>query len=99
MVASTEDTVYPSVTDTEGFVQDVQHIAAYFYVENGLLAFTQMERLYWSFTNLMELFDRVFLRLNVANKAIMACHPCRNLGGHYAEVCSLRMTGDGNTYW
>ena len=47
----------------------------------------------------MELFDRVFLRLNVANKAIMACHPCRNLGGHYAEVCSLRMTGDGNTYW
>ena len=46
----------------------------------------------------MDLFDRVSLRTNVAKKVIMACQPCRALGGHSLEVYGLRMTDDGHNY-
>ena len=48
---------------------------------------------------LMEQFNRMGLRKNVAKMVRMACHPCRTLGGHLEEAYGLRVMGEGNTYW
>ena len=45
LVASTEEAVDPGVEDTNMTGQYFQRLASYFYVDNGLLASTHMERL------------------------------------------------------
>ena len=50
VAALTEESVDPGAVDTEGFRRDVQHIAAYLYAENGLLALTRVACLQRAFT-------------------------------------------------
>ena len=83
---------------TEGFVQDIQRLAKYFYADDGFLASTRATRLQRVFNVLTELFDRVGLRTNVGKTVSMACQPCCAIGGHSSEAYGLRMTGWGLTH-
>ena len=71
-----EEAVDPGATDTEAFGQDVQHLSAYFYSDDGLLASTQVAGLHHVFTTLMGVFNQVGLHTNVVNTVIMDCNPC-----------------------
>ena len=75
MVAVTEEAVDPGLSGTEGFERDVQRLADYFYVDNGLLALMQETRLQRVFDTLPELFYQVGLHTNVAKMVNMACQP------------------------
>ena len=88
----------PGADDTEGFGQNVQRLAAYFYAGNGLLTSTQAARLQQDFDTLMKFFDHVGLCTNVSNTVIMDCWPCRALRGHFLEAYVLWMMGEGHAY-
>ena len=49
MVASTEEAVDPDAARTEGFRQDIQRLASYFYANDDLLTSTQAEQLQQAF--------------------------------------------------
>ena len=73
MVASTDEAVDPDEARTEGFGQDIQRLASYFYADDDLLTSTQVEQLQQAFNTLTELFNQVGLRTNIANTANMDC--------------------------
>ena len=52
-------------TNPEGFFQDVKHLAAYLYVDDGFLGPTRLSRLQRLFYVLMEIVDRVGMCTNV----------------------------------
>ena len=52
VVELTEESVDPGAADTEVFSRDVQHIAANFYADDGILAFTWVACLQRAFTTL-----------------------------------------------
>ena len=80
VVTFTGEAVEPGADDTEGFGQNVQRLAAYFYAGNGILTSTQAARLQQDFDTLMKFFDHVGLCTNVSNTVIMDCWPCRAIG-------------------
>ena len=55
-------------------------------------------RLQQYFEILMEQFNRMGLRKNVAKMVRIDCNTCRTLGGHLEEAYGLRVMGEGNTY-
>ena len=57
----------------EGFGWDVQHMAAYLYVDDGLLASKWVAKIYRVYNVLTEIFDRFGLRTNVSKTVSMAC--------------------------
>ena len=71
----------------------MQHLAAYFYTDGGLIASTRETHLQRDFDTLADLFDRVGLQNNVTKMVSMACQPCCTLGGRLVEAYGLRMTG------
>ena len=83
---------------TEGFGPHMQWLAEYFYVDDGLLTSTRETLLQQVFGTLTNLFDHVRLHTNVSKIVIMACHPCRALGGHFEEAYGIRMKGERKTY-
>ena len=66
LVALTEDSVDPGTEETESCSHYIQCLVAYFYTDVGLLALTWVERLQQDFTTLIDLFDCMGLRTNVA---------------------------------
>ena len=82
---------------TEGFRQEVQKLAAYFYADNEFLTLTCTSRLHQHFYTLKQLFDLVGLHTNVVKMVRMACQPCLALRGHSVEAYGLHMTGEGHT--
>ena len=62
--------------ETEGFLQKIQWMTAYFYAGDGLLASTWEKQLQRSFNVLMELFYRVGMHTNVGKMVSMVCQPC-----------------------
>ena len=95
VVAETERTVEPG---TEGFGQEIQRMAAYFYADNILFVSTRATRLHRAFDVLREMFDWVGLLTRVVKTVIMVYQPCCTIGGNSAEAYGLRMTGWVLTY-
>ena len=58
----------PGKDGIEGFRRDVQRLAAYFCVEDGIIVLTWAAHLQREFDTLTELFDRLGLHINVAKK-------------------------------
>ena len=77
---------------TEGFGQDLQRLAEYFYSYDRLLVSMRETRLQREFDTLTELFKRLGLRTNLDKIVSMACQPYHTLGGQSAEVYGLWMT-------
>ena len=71
---------------TEGFRQDIQRMAEYFYADNGLLVSTRATQLQQAFEVLTEMFDWVGLLTNFFKTVIMVCQLCCKIGGHSAEA-------------
>ena len=65
-MAVSEEEVSLGAANTEGFGKDVQRLVAYLYANGGIIVLAQATRLQRDFDTLMELFDRVGLRTNVA---------------------------------
>ena len=61
VVESTGGAVDPGADGMEGFGQDVQRLAEYFYVDDGILVLTWTTRLQREFETLTEFFERVGL--------------------------------------
>ena len=93
-----EDMVNPGAASTEGFGRDVKRLESYSYAKYGLITSMRATGLQRVFDTLMELFDRVGLRTNVAKTVSMACQIFRVLGVHSSEAYRLWMTGEGQTY-
>ena len=92
VAAATEKAVTSGAEYTERFGRNVQHLLAYFYTDNGILAMNRANHLQQEFDNLMELFDRVGLHTNVDKIVSMYCQPCCAL----EPLCrGLRPTDDG----
>ena len=51
--------------------------AEFFYADNGMMAFTNLEWLHTAFDTLIGIFDRVGLKKNFQKTMGMVCHPCR----------------------
>ena len=68
MVTSTEGKVEPG---TEGFRQDIQRMAAYFYAYNGIRVSTRVTQLQQAFEVLTEMFDWVGLFTNLFKTVII----------------------------
>ena len=82
--------------ETEGFGQDIQWMVAYLYAYNRILVLTWATWLQRLFNILMGLFEWVGLRTKMRKTVIMACQPCRTIGGHSMEAYGLRMMGGGS---
>ena len=61
---------------TEGFGQDIQQMAEYFYSNNGLLTPTWATRIQKAFYVLMGMFERVELYTSAGKTVSMAYQPC-----------------------
>ena len=57
-----------------------QHQAALFYADDGMLASSDPQWLQWAFTQLVGLFDRVWLKTNCNKTVSMTCRPCSTPG-------------------
>ena len=98
VVTLMDETVDPGATGTEAFGQDVQHLAAYFYADDGILASTQVAGLQRVLPTLMGVFNQVRLRTNVAKTVSMDCKPCCALVGHSVYAYGLKMMVEGHIY-
>ena len=67
--------VAPIKDGMEGLVLLIQDLAAYFYVDKGIVASTQIGRIQRDFDVLASLFDQVGLRTNTQETVSMACQP------------------------
>ena len=83
---------------TEVFERYIQHLAAYFYSNDSILASMRSEILQREFKALAELFKRVELFTNMGNTVSMACQHFCAIGGHYTEAYGLRIMGEGMTH-
>ena len=79
-MASTEEAVEPGAEEMEGFGRDVQHLLAYFYVDDRIITSTQLARLQQAFTTLTYILELLSLCTNVSKMMSMACHPCHTIG-------------------
>ena len=70
MLTATEGTVEPG---TEGFIQEIQRMVAYFYADNGLLVSTRGTQLQQAFDVLTEMFDWVGRSPALQ---LLPIHPC-----------------------
>ena len=77
----------------EVFGRAVQHLAAYFYPDDGPLTSTQALIIQQEFDVLTELLDRVVLRKIFRNTVGIVWHDCRDTGGHSAEAYGRLMAG------
>ena len=65
--------VTPTEVSTGGLGLKIINLEAYFYAGDGLVAFTQPERLQRAFDALTGLFYRVSLQTKTANTVSMVC--------------------------
>ena len=79
----------------EGFRRSVNNLATLFYVDNGILASPQLDRIQEALDFLMILFDQVCMRINVNNMVGMVCQPCCNTVRKYEVAYTRRMKGEG----
>ena len=77
--------VIPTEAGTGGLGLNIIHLEAYFYADDGLVASTQPERLQRAFDVLTGLFNRVVLKKNTENTAVMVCQPCHAPGGYWSN--------------
>ena len=77
----------------EGFGQETQKVAAYFYSGNGILASDWSHWIHWVFGVLTEMFEWVGLHTNMDNMVSMLYQPCHAMGGHYTEAYGVSMNG------
>ena len=73
-------------------------LAEYFYADDGLVVWTQLERLQKEFDFLASLFGRVSLRENIRKMVSMACQPCHAPVRVSLEVYERWTTGTGPTF-
>ena len=92
VLAVAEEGVPPRAASMEVFKRDVQIFLAYLYADDSVVAPMQVIRLQRYFDTLIDSFDHVGLCTNMDKTVIMACHPCRALGGHSMGAYRLRMT-------
>ena len=67
--------VAPTKDGTEGLGLLIQDLVVYFYVNNGIIALTQLESLQRAFDVLASPFERVRLCTNARKMIIIAFHP------------------------
>ena len=82
----------------EGLGVSIQDRAAYFYINNGLIALTQEERLKRAFDVLTDLFNRVVLWTNMWKTVIMACQPFQMPGRMSVLEYARHVMGRGPYY-
>ena len=82
----------------DGWVREVQHISAFFYANDRLVALTDPVWLQGAFDTLTGLFKRVGLRKNISNMVGMHCRNFRAAGTQSEAAHGQRMTGEGLTY-
>ena len=68
---------------------------AIFYVDDGMVATTDLGWLHTVFDTLTGLFGRMGLKKNVRKTVGMVCHPCQADGVQVNEAYTRRMTGAG----
>ena len=76
----------------------MQHLEAYLYTDDGIIASTQVTRPQQDFDTLNEIFDHVGLLTNLDKTVSMECHPCSTLGDHLADSYGLQMAGEGLSF-
>ena len=87
--------VPPSEAVTGGLGLTIIDLAEYFYAHDGLMAFTQTDRIHRAFDVLAGLFDRVDLLTNTAKTVGMVCQTCHVTGGMLEEAYKRRNSGMG----
>ena len=89
------------ITDTEERAElgkEGRQQADLFYVGNGMVASYDPRWLQGAFKNLVGLFDRVGLLINVGKTVGMVCQPCQAAGSLSEAAYGRRVTGEGPTY-
>ena len=66
-----------------------------FYMDDGMMAFSDLVLLQEAFSTLVGLFDWVALRKNVGKMVGMVCHPCQAAVTHLEAAYKQRMLGVG----
>ena len=84
--------VTPNEAGTGGLGLTIIDLAAYFYVNDGLVALNQPERLQRAFDLLFGFFGQPSLRTHTTKMIDVVCQPCHAPGGGF--VGSLCATGD-----
>ena len=79
--------------------REVLHRATFFYVNEVMVASTDLVWLKGGFDTLTELFGRLGIGENVGKTVGMLCRPCRAVGTHPEADCKRQMMGEGLTYW
>ena len=75
-----------------------RHQAALFYVDDGMVAFSDPRWLQWAFDTLVSLFERVGLWTNVGKTVRMVFRPCQAVGIQLEAAYGRRMMGEVPTY-
>ena len=73
-------------------------VAAFFYVDDGLVTLTYPVWLQGVFTTMARLFGRVALQKKNGKTVGTICCPCRAVGTQYEALYERRMTGEGLPY-
>ena len=73
--------VTPSEAGTGGLGLMIKDLDEYFYLDDGLVASTQLERLQRKFDVFTGLFNQFGIQTNMAKTVDMICQPCHAPGG------------------
>ena len=90
--------VMPKDVVTGGLGLTIIDLAEYFYAHDGLMAFTQTDRIHRAFDVLAGLFDRVDLLTNTAKTVGMVCLILHAPCGLSEEAYERRTTVKGLTF-
>ena len=83
---------------SEGLGASVQDLSAYFNVDGGPVALTQLEMFQRVLDILTDLFDQLGLQMNTWKMVLMFCNPCHTPGSISKVAHERRKMGMGPTY-
>ena len=92
------DVMVESADKQSGRGQEGRHQNALFYVNGGMVAWSDPRWLQGAFSTLVGLLDRVGLNTNVGKIFGIFCHPCQVAGTLSEGAYGIRMTGTGICY-
>ena len=78
--------------------QEGRHQAELFYADDGMVASSNPRWLQWSFTTLVQLFDRVGLKMNTGKTVSITSRSYPAVGNQSEAAYGHTMTGEGLMY-